>query len=206
MQDHRNHMRAAWLISLQTVIWTVIASCLALSLGVASGSAALAAFGAIGFIDALGSIALVYHFRHGLRHDALSDRLESIAHRVVLVGLLAVGLGAIVGGIIRLIAGQGGSSNAGSVLAAVSLVMLSVLSARKISLARLVSSPALLADGRLSGVGAMQAAVTLFGTAMTRWLGWHWADAVAAALVGAVAITVAITSWTASRSNGPEIA
>ena len=80
------------------------------------------------------------------------------------------------------------------------------LSARKIHLARLVLSPALLADGRLSGVGAVQAAVTLFGTATTRWFGWSWADALAATVVGAVAISVAFTSWRASRSTGPALA
>ena len=120
-QPHRSHVQAAWLISLLTVIWTVTVSCIAIGLGVSSGSAALAAFGAIGFIDALGSVALAYHFRHGLRHDALSDRLETIAHRVVIIGLFVVGSGAIVGGIVRLAAGEGGSSNAGTALAAVSL-------------------------------------------------------------------------------------
>jgi hypothetical protein len=40
----------------------------------------------------------------------------------------------------------------------------------------------------------MQAAVTLFGTAAARGLDWDWADAVAATLVGLVAIGVAIAT------------
>jgi divalent metal cation (Fe/Co/Zn/Cd) transporter len=34
--------------------------------------------------------------------------------------------------------------------------------------------------------------VALAGLAATRWLGWHWADAVAAIVVGAVALTLAL--------------
>ncbi len=113
----------------------------------------------------------MYHFRHAMKHDQISERLERIAHRVVLIGLFTVGAGAVVMGVTRLVTGaEGGSSNGGTALAAVSLVMLVILSMRKQRLARVVGSDALLADGRLSGVGAMQAAVTLFGTAAARLL------------------------------------
>ena len=87
---NRNPVRSAWLVSLVSVVWTVIASSVAIALGITGNSAVLVAFGAIGFVDALGSVALVYHFRHALRHDELSERLESIAHRVVVIGLFVV--------------------------------------------------------------------------------------------------------------------
>jgi len=192
---NRNPVRAAWLVSLLSVVWTVVASSVAIGLGITGDSAVLVAFGAIGFVDALGSVALVYHFRHTLRHDEASERLENIAHRVVVIGLLVVGSGAVVTGIGRLLArSTGDSSAAGTALAAISLVALTGLSARKQSLARRVRSDALRADGRLSGVGAMQAGVTLFGTAAARWLDWPWADALAATLVGIVAISVGVAT------------
>jgi divalent metal cation (Fe/Co/Zn/Cd) transporter len=198
----RADVRAAWLVSLQSVGWTVCASTIAIGLGVASESAVLCAFGAIGFVDALGSAALVYHFRHTLRHDVVSERLEQIAHNVVIVGLFLVGIAAVLVGAFRLIAEtKSGSSNAGTALAAISLVALVFLSLRKQSLAKRVGSPALLSDGHLSGLGALQAGVTLFGTAAARWFGWNWADALAAGLVGFVAISVAIASIRAARST-----
>lgn len=188
-----NPVRAAWLVSLVSVVWTVVASGVAVALGITGDSAVLVSFGAIGLVDALGSVALVYHFRHALRHDALSERLEKLAHRVVVTGLFVVGCAAVIIGIVRLVVGStGGASNTGTVLAAISLVALIGLSARKQHLARRVGSNALLADGRLSGVGAMQAGVTLFGTAAASRLHWDWADAVAASLVGVVAIAVAV--------------
>jgi divalent metal cation (Fe/Co/Zn/Cd) transporter len=79
--------------------------------------------------------------------------------------------------------------------------VLVALSARKQMLARRVGSDALLADGRLSGVGALQAGVTLFGTLAARVLGWDWADAVAAGLVGLVAISVAVVTVRAERQK-----
>jgi len=171
------------------------ASAVAIALGITGDSAVLVAFGAIGLVDALGSVALVVHFRHARRLDELSDRMENIAHRVVVTGLFVVGGGAVIVGIVRLSAGStGGTSGAGTVLAAISLLVLTGLSARKQFLARRVGSFALLADGRLSGVGAMQAGVTLFGTAAALSLHWDWADAAAATVVGLVAIGVAIAS------------
>lgn len=195
-RPHRSHVNAALLVSVQSAVWTIASSSVAVWLGIHSHIAVLVAFGAIGFVDAVGSIALVYYFRHGLRHDGLSEKLERLAHRVVLVGLLLVGSAAIVGGVARLASEQSSErSDAGVVLAAASLVALLFLSTRKRSIARRVSSNALLSDGHLSAIGAMQAVVTLAGTATTRWLGWNWADAAATIVVGCVAVTLAVTTW-----------
>ena len=187
-------VRSAFVVSLVSVVWTVASGGAAIALGVASHSAVLVAFGAIGFVDAAGSVALVYHFHHALRHDALAEHLERIAHRVVVTGLLLVGMGAAVVGVVRLVTGAtADDSFVGTLLAAVSLAVLAVLSTRKQQIARRVGSPALLADGRLSAVGAAQAAVALFGTA-ARGFGWSSADAIAATVVGLLAMTTAIAT------------
>jgi len=187
-------VQAAFRVSLVSVVWTVAAGGLAIALGVASHSAVLVAFGAIGFVDAAGSVALAYHFHHAIRHEALAEHLEQLAHRVVVAGLFLVGLGAVVVGSVRLVTGaHADDSFAGTLLAAVSLVVLAALSARKQQVARRVGSRALLADGRLSAIGAAQAAVALFGTA-ARGFGWSWADSIAATIVGLVAMTTAFVT------------
>jgi divalent metal cation (Fe/Co/Zn/Cd) transporter len=155
-------------------------------------------------VDAVGSIALTYHFRHALRHDELSERFESVAHRVVLAGLLSVGSVAIVIGAVRLASGHsGGSSDAGVVLASVSLVLLLVLSSQKQRIARRVDSSALRSDGHLSGVGATFAAITLAGTGLERWLGWHWTDSTATMILGAIAVWLAVTTWRSEHTSQP---
>jgi divalent metal cation (Fe/Co/Zn/Cd) transporter len=165
------------------------------AIGLRDHSSVLVAFGAVGVVDAIGSLALVHHFRHSLRHDQLSDDLEKLAHHVVLVGLVVVGCAAVLGGLLRVLSPRdAGSSSAGIVLAAVSLVALAALSARKRQVARRIASAALASDGHLSAIGAMLAAVTLAGTVLARELGWHWADAVATVLIGGVAIALSIAT------------
>jgi divalent metal cation (Fe/Co/Zn/Cd) transporter len=190
----RVDLRSAWIVSAISATWTVLSGAAAIVLGATASSAVLVAFGAVGLVDALGSATLVYHFRHALRHDELSDRLEHIAHRVVVVGLFAVGAGAVVLGGVRLASGEATDSTiAGVVLAAVSLVVLVVLSAKKRAIARRVGSPALRSDGHLSAIGATQAGVTLVGS-VTAAIGWHWADPVAAMVVGVVTIVIGVQS------------
>jgi divalent metal cation (Fe/Co/Zn/Cd) transporter len=145
----------------------------------------------------MGSVALAYHFHHTVRHDRFSDDLERLAHRVVLVGLAAVGVAAIAAGLVRLWMGESGGASTGALaVAAASLLALTVLSVRKRSIAKRVSSRALLSDAHLSAIGAAQAAVVLIGTTATQALGWRWADSVATAILGCVAVTLAVRTRT----------
>lgn len=198
---HRPHASAALVVSVQSVVWTVLSSSAAIVLGVQHQTAVLVALGAVGYVDAIGSVALAYHFGHGLRHDQLSERLEALAHRVVLIGLVVVGTAAIIGGAARFVndASTDAPPTSAIVLAAASLGALIVLSARKQAIAGRVRSPALRSDGHLSAVGAAQAAVALAGTGVDRWLGWQWADALATVAVGCVAVALALVTWRSAR-------
>jgi divalent metal cation (Fe/Co/Zn/Cd) transporter len=174
---------AARRVSELAVVWTLTASTLAVILGVESASVALVTFGAVGYVDAAGSIALVHHFRHALAHEALEDRFERRAHMVVSFGLVSVGSAAIIVGALRVVqGGEADASVAAIVLDAVSVIALVALSARKIWVGKRVPSAALVADGHLSAVGALQAFVTLIGLSVPG------ADAAAAMIVGAVAV------------------
>jgi divalent metal cation (Fe/Co/Zn/Cd) transporter len=177
--------------------WTFVASTLAISFGIASGSAALVAFGLVGFVDLVGSLALVHHFRHALRTDTFSDHFEKRAHRIVTIGLLSVGCVTVVVSAVRLAIGHFPTTGAPEiVISSVSLIGLSVLSLRKVRIARAIPSAALRSDGFLSGIGAAQALVVLGGTAAARGLSWHWADDAAALILGLVAITIALRTGT----------
>jgi exosortase/archaeosortase len=194
-------MAAGLRVSTLSAAWTIVASTAAVALGIRDQTAVLVAFGALGFVDALGSIALALHFRHGLRHEQLSETREAFAHRVVLVGLVTIGSVALVGGLVRLAHTRAtDASTAGTVLAAVSLVVLAGLSTAKQRIARRVSSDALLSDGHLSMIGALQAGVTLAGTGLGGAFGWHWVDPVATAIVGGVAVGVGLVTWRRSAS------
>jgi divalent metal cation (Fe/Co/Zn/Cd) transporter len=190
-----SHVAAARRVSEVSIAWTLIASTASIAVGVASGSSALVAFGCVGYVDLAGSVALVHHFRHALRTDALSDRFERRAHRIVTFGLLVVGVAAIGVSAVRLATGRHPStSNAGIGVAAASLVVLGVLAVLKVRIASRVPSAALRSDGFLSGVGAAQATVVLLGAEAASALAWDWADSVAAIVVGAIAIGIAVAT------------
>jgi divalent metal cation (Fe/Co/Zn/Cd) transporter len=184
-------VRSAWRVSALSAAWTIATSTLAIGLGVSQSSVTLVAFGAVGYLDALGSVVLVIHFLSSTRRLATAERAERWAHWIIGSGLVAVGVAAVVLSAIRLLGDQDADGSvAGVVLAAVSVASLALLSYRKQQVARQIGSAALLADGRLSGVGAMQAAVVLLGTLITTRLGWSWVDPAAASAVGFLAIVL----------------
>jgi divalent metal cation (Fe/Co/Zn/Cd) transporter len=187
---------AALLLSVTSVVWTVLSSTLSIGIGARRHVAVLIAFGAIGVVDAIGSVALSYHFHHARRHDHLDEQLEAIAHRIVLVGLVVVGVSAIGAGVLRLHSSQtADAGTAAIVLTAASMLVLSILALGKERVGRRLGSEALRSDGRVSGIGAVLAAVTLVGTATARWFGWTWVDGSATIVVGAGALALATLSW-----------
>ncbi len=199
---NRPHVHAALRVSMLSLVWTLVSSVFAIIIGIRSRTSVLVAFGAVGVVDAIGSATLTYHFLRGLQHGRLSERLEGLSHRIVLIGLLVVGSAAVLGGVIRLVLNSSrGSSDAGVVLAGVSFVVLLVLSGKKLQVARRISSEALRSDGHLSAVGAMLAAVTLVGTIVERWLGWNWADAAATIVLGTIAVWLSISTWRDGHST-----
>ena len=125
---HRPQVNSALRVSVQSIAWTVVASTASVALGVRTGTAMLVAFGAIGIVDAVGSLALAQNFHHGLGHDALSEHLERFAHLVVLAGLLAVGYASVLGGVLRLTADPagGGSDAAATVVVGCVAVALAI--------------------------------------------------------------------------------
>jgi len=191
-------LRKARLASQLSVAWTLSSSTAAVVIAFATNSAALAAFGAVGYVDMIGSIALVHHFGHAIAHDEISDRFERRAHRIVTLGLMFVGVVAILVSGIRLGTGAKAETNAASLtIAAASAFVLSTLAFWKVRLGRRVPSPALVSDGHVSGVGAAEAAVVLIGTVFA-------ADNAAALAVGTVAVVLAIVTWRQISDGGAQ--
>jgi divalent metal cation (Fe/Co/Zn/Cd) transporter len=193
-------VRASLLVSVVSVAWTLSSSAAAVTLGVIEQSAVLVALGAIGVVDAWGSTALVFHFRHVLRHDRISPLREAFAHRLVSVGLVTVGVASVVAGSVRLATGeQADSGAAGALVAVASLAALGVLSRRKRVLGVRVRDRALIGDAHLSAIGAVQAAVALIGIVLTRTLDAGWVDAATTVALGLVASCVGISTWRTER-------
>lgn len=191
--DDADGLRAGLRVSLFSLVWTVAAGGGAVAAGLVGGSLALAAFGAVGLLDGVGSASLVLHFRHGLRHEALSERRERITLGLVRIGLSVVGLATIVLCVVRLAARSAGHTPlVGVVLSGVSMLVLVALAMRKYRIARIIPSPALHADGWLSATGSALAFITVVGTALAVIAGWWWVDSAAAIGVGCGALALGI--------------
>lgn len=194
MSDAANasNLRSGLRVSTLSIAWTLASSALAIGLGVRASSLVLVAFGCTGLLDTVGSLALVVHFRHALRHETFSERHERVAFLVVTGGLVIVAVVTMIESLVRLsTANPGNHSLAGAGVAAVSVGVLAALARRKIELGRAIPSQALVADGLLSTTGGVLAVVTLLGTLLAA-LGWWWADPVAALLVAIGALAVAV--------------
>jgi divalent metal cation (Fe/Co/Zn/Cd) transporter len=186
-------LQAGLRVSAASVVWTVASGATAVVLGVAGNSLVLVAFGAVGMVDAVGSSALVIHFRHARRHEVFSERHERVALRMVTVGMIVVGVSTAMLSLRRLT--QRSASDpalVGVALAAVSLLVLAALATRKHRLGLLIPSRALVADGWLSAGGALLALVTVVGTGFTAAFGWWWLDPAAATAVAVAAFGVGL--------------
>lgn len=203
--EHLRHLRAGLSLSVVSVLWTAVVGSAALTLGVSDGSLVLAALGAIGLLDGVGSATLIVHFRHAIGHRAVSERLERRALGVVTAGMATAGLATATISIGRLVAHRGGHPvAAGVVLSTVSAVVLGVLTQRKRQAARRIPSAALHADSWLSALGALLAVVTVVGTALLEALRWWWLDPAAATVLGGAAVVVSAALARGLRSpSGP---
>jgi divalent metal cation (Fe/Co/Zn/Cd) transporter len=181
-------------VSALSVAWTFVSSGLAIALGLAHDSLALIVFGSVAVFDCASSTVLVVHFR-AERRGQRADHLERVVLRIVSVGLVAVGLTAAWFSVEHLRDhAEADSSGSSIALAGASVVVLAVLALEKRHVGGGLPSRALAADGHLTSVGAVLAAVTLGGTVASSTFDWWWADPTAALVTGLGAIALGVNT------------
>lgn len=177
-------------LSYFTIAWNGVIGALALTIGLAVGSLALAAFALNALLDSLASVVLVWRFRKERSDPAAAEQLERRALWFIVVAMLVVALYVGVEAVRALLDGSHADESVfGIILAAVSVLVLPVLGIRKFGVARALPSPALRGDSVLTLAAAALAAVTLVALLATKVLGVWWADPLAALII-AVALAV----------------
>ena len=190
--DHDLRRAVRW--SVASVVWTAIASSVAIVGGILAGTLLLVVFGAVGVLDGAGSIVLALHFRHALHHERISERRERQALVAIAVGMAVIALATTAQSVHRLVAGHHDTqfSVVGTSVAVVSIGVLAVLATGKRRIASRIGSRALLADSHVSAMGAVLAACTSVGTIATYTLDWWWLDPIASLAVALAALAVSI--------------
>jgi divalent metal cation (Fe/Co/Zn/Cd) transporter len=201
----RDAVQDAIRVSWVCVAWSVVAGAASLAVGFATGSLSLGGLGASVLIDVVSSAVLIWRFRRERGTGEFPEAAERRAQIVAAVGLLAIGVTLIATGIEHLGTHAHPSTPVVALaLAAANLVVLPLLARWKYRVADEVGSLALRTDAHITMVGTSTSALSLVGLGLDRGFGWWWADAVAALLIGLVAIDQGRRSLSAVRQPPDE--
>ena len=181
----------AWI----TIAWNVAEAAIAVAAGAAASSTALVGFGIDAAIEVASASVVVWQFSGELRGGYDEDR-ERLAMRLIAITFfLLAGYVWIEAGRDLFSRSEAEHSAVGIVLAAVSLLVMPALAVAKRRTADRLGSPTLRADSRETLLCAWLSVALLAGLVLNSWLGWWWADPVAAIVIGGFAVSEGVEAW-----------
>jgi divalent metal cation (Fe/Co/Zn/Cd) transporter len=174
------HVQRGITLEYLTIGWNALECLVAVIAGWFAGSVALVGFGVDSAIESVSGSVLLWRLR-AERQGKQAEALEQKALK--LVGISFFLLAAYVAfeaskSLIQKEAPEG--SPVGIALAALSLVVMPILARAKRKTAASLNSAALHADSRQTSLCAYLSVILLGGLLLNAWLGWWWADPVAA--------------------------
>ena len=182
--------RIRWFVA-ATISYNVIEAVVAITEGARVSSSALIGFGLDSVIEVASAAAVAWQFA-GRDPEAR----EKVALRVIAFSFF--GLAAFVTvDAVRALSGVGEArhSTVGIVLAAVSLVVMPVLSWAQRRAGRELGSTSAVADSKQTLLCTYLSAVLLAGLVLNSAVGWSWADPAAALVIAAVAVREGREAW-----------
>ncbi|TLH69036.1 hypothetical protein C1S80_02765 [Mycolicibacterium aubagnense] len=192
--------RIRWLVA-ATISYNVIEAVVALSEGARVSSAALIGFGLDSVIEVSSAAAVAWQFA-GTDPEAR----EKTALRIIAFSFFALAAYVAVDAV-RALAGFGEArhSTIGIVLAAVSLVVMPVLSYAQRRAGRELGSRSAVADSKQTLLCTYLSGVLLVGLVVNSVLGWAWADPIAALVIAGVAAKEGIDAWRGDACCAPVV-
>jgi divalent metal cation (Fe/Co/Zn/Cd) transporter len=177
-----------------TTAWNCLEAIVAIATGVAAGSLALVAFGLDSCVEVFASIVVLWHLG-GAPEDADPAR----ARRAV--RLIAGAFGVL--GVYLLVSAVRGfvthhtpeSSILGTAFIAATVLVMFSLAWGKRRTGRALDNRPLIANASLTFIDGCLATGILVALLADRMFGWWWADPLAAAIVGLVALNEARENW-----------
>lgn len=166
-----------------TLAWNCMEAFIAILSGFMAGSIALVGFGLDSVIEVSSGAALVWRLRAD-RHEVSRNRTEQMAVRLVGVSFLALAAYVTFDSLKALVVRETPDRSVpGIVLATASLIVMPLLARAKRRVAAGLNSGAMHADSRQTDICAYLSAILLGGLLLNAWLGWWWADPVAALIM-----------------------
>jgi divalent metal cation (Fe/Co/Zn/Cd) transporter len=174
-----------------TISYNVVEAIVAISAGTVAGSTALIGFGLDSVIEVSSAAAVAWQFSGS---DPAAR--ERTALRVIAGSFFALAAYVTVEAIRALVGGGVAEhSRAGIVLAAVSLLVMPLLSYVQRRAARELGSASAVADSKQTLLCTYLSVVLLAGLLLNALLGWSWADPMAALVIAVVAVREGREAW-----------
>ncbi|GAB4587974.1 cation transporter [Nocardia sp. IFM 10818] len=174
-----------------TIAYNVVEAMIALAEGTRVSSTALIGFGLDSVIEVSSAAAVAWQFS---ARDP--QRRERIALRVIAFSFFALALYVSVDAVRSLLGlGEARHSPIGIALAAVSLVVMPVLSWAQRRAGHEFGSASAVADSKQTLLCTYLSAVLLAGLLLNSLLGWSWADPLAALVIAAIAGKEGLNAW-----------
>jgi len=174
-----------------TIGYNVIEAIIALAAGSVASSAALIGFGLDSIVEVLSAAAVAWQFA-----APDPESREKTALRVIAVSFFGLAAYVTVDAALSL-AGfrEPEHSPVGIALAAVSLVVMPIVSWIERRAGRELGSASAVADSKQTLICAYLSAALLAGLLLNSLLGWAWADSIAALVIAGFAVREGIEAW-----------
>ncbi|WP_372493267.1 cation transporter [Prauserella halophila] len=174
-----------------TITYNVIEAIIAITAGAIASSAALIGFGLDSTVEVASAAAVAWQFA-----GRDPERRERVALKVIAVSFFALAAYVTFESVTALAGGeQADHSTVGITLAAVSLVIMPVLSYAQRRAGRELGSASAVADSKQTLLCTYLSGVVLAGLLLNSVFGWAWADPAAALVIAALAVKEGRDAW-----------
>ena len=174
-----------------TIAWNVLEAIAAITAGAAAKSVGLVSFGLDSTIEVASALVVVWQFRGGR-----DEQRERVALRAIAVSFFALAAYAGIQAIVDLVThSEPESSIPGIVIAALSLIVMPVLSWAKRRVGRRLRSTTVVADSVQTLLCTYLSAALLTALVLNAAFGWWWADPLVALVVTVLAVTEGHAAW-----------
>jgi divalent metal cation (Fe/Co/Zn/Cd) transporter len=187
--------RRGFRLEYASMAWMTVEAAVAIVSGIIASSIALIGFGLDSVIEFSAAAVVVWQLR-----GTVSEERESRALRLIGGTFFALAAYLTVESIIDLVnENRPEQSTAGIAVTAAALVVMPLLALAKRRTGQELGNRILIADAAESAFCAFTSAAALLGIGLNAWLGWWWADPVAALVIAGLAVREGIEAWAADE-------
>lgn len=174
-----------------TITYNIVEAVVAIWAGAVASSAALIAFGLDSVIEVASAVAVAWQFS-----GSDPEARERAALRIIAIAFFALAAYVVVDSARALFGtAEAAPSLVGIVLAALSLVIMPVLSYAQRRAGREFGSVSAVADSKQTLLCAYLSGILLVGLLLNQLFGWAWADPLVALVIAAVAVKEGREAW-----------